>query len=537
MAVTEATPPTTAEAEATTAPETTVAARPPRGVAGVLGSGDHKTTGRLFIGFSLLFIVVSGVAGGLLGAEKVDPAEFQILSDQAVAAAFTLHDVSGVFLFLLPLLLGLAIYLVPLQVGASTIAFPRAATAAFWTWLLAGGLLLTSYAIEGGPAGTARNGVLLWLTALAAVAVALGLATVCVIATALTLRAEGMTLDRLPVFSWSMLVAGTIWLLSLGVAFGLLVLLWLDVRYGVELLTGLGGVYPHLVWLFLPPQIFALAVPALGITGEIVPVFSRTPLARRQLVIGLIGAVAALGFGAWMFILPEAPDLADQALFIGVSVALVLPVLGFAGAVADALRRGRLSLAVPLVAALLGLLLIVAGAAAAAFGALPFNNLLTTTWYAGGAHLVLGGASVVALGGLYYWAPKIWGRVLPERSGRLAALAAAAGIALLALPDLVTGAQGQDGRLPVTQEAESGWDILNAVSLAGGGLLLLAVLLVLVSLAGALAGRTTEPAPDDPWDGHTLEWAVPSPPPVGNFPEAPTVTSATPLLDRHQEDE
>jgi heme/copper-type cytochrome/quinol oxidase subunit 1 len=116
----------------------------------------------------------------------------------------------------------------------------------------------------------------------------------------------------------------------------------------------------------------------------------------------------------------------------------------------------------------------------------------------------------------------------------LAVVAAVAGIALLALPDLVSGAQGQDARLPIEQEVESSWEALNAVALAGGALLVLAVLLVLVGLAAAVARRDAEAAADDPWDGHTLEWATPSPPPIGNFSEAPTVSSATPLLDARQ---
>jgi heme/copper-type cytochrome/quinol oxidase subunit 1 len=506
----------------------------PTGLAGVLSGGDHKATGRLFIGFSFLFLVVAGVAGGLVGVEKYDPSDLDVLSPDSLIAAFTLHDVTAVFLFLLPLALGLAMYVVPLQVGAATIAFPRAATAAFWTWLLAGGLLLASYAIEGGPGGSDRNGVLLWLTAFGAVLVALGVATLCVVTTVLTLRCEGMHLERVPLFSWSVLAAGTIWLLSLPVLIGGVILLWLDVRYGVELLTGQAGIYTHLVWAFLPPQLFAYAVPALGIVGEVVPVFGRTSIARRNPLLITTAAVAVLGFGAWMFILPEAPDLTDEALFVGVNVVILLVLLGFTGAIAGAMRRGRVSLAAPVLGGLLGLLLILGGAAATAFGVLPFNDLLGTTWFSGAGHMVLGGASVVLLGGVYYWAPKIWGRVLPEGSGRLALFAAAAGLALLALPDLVTGLQGQDSRLPAEQTVESGWEILNAVSVAGGALLLLAVLLVLVGLAGALAGRDRQAPDDDPWQGMTLEWATSSPPPLGNFAEPPSVTSATPVFDDRQ---
>jgi heme/copper-type cytochrome/quinol oxidase subunit 1 len=500
----------------------------------VLSNGDHKTTGRLFIGFSFLFLIVSGVAGGLLGAERIDAAGLDLLSEDNLVATFTLHDVTAVFLFLLPLVIGLALYVVPLQVGASTVAFPRAATAAFWTWLLGGALLLASYTIDGGPGGTDRNGVLLWLAAFGIVVIALGLATLCAVATVLTLRCEGMHLDRVPLFSWSVLAAGTIWLLSLPVLVGGVILLWLDVRYGAELMTGQGGIYTHLVWAFLAPQIFAYVVPAIGVAGEVVPVFAGVPPARRDVQLGLLGAAAALGFGAWVFIIPEAPELPEQGLYIGVSVAILLVVVGFTGGVLDAMRRGSFSMAPAVLAAILGLLLVLAGAAAVAFGVMPFNDLLTTTWFSGAGHLVLGGAAVILFGALYYWAPKIWGRTLAPGSGGLAVVAAAAGVALLAVPDLVTGVQGQDARLPIEQEVESSWGALNSVALAGGALLVLAVLLVLVGLAASIARRDADPADDDPWSGHTLEWATSSPPPIGNFAAAPSVTSATPVLDARQ---
>ncbi|MGH9245552.1 MAG: cbb3-type cytochrome c oxidase subunit I [Acidimicrobiales bacterium] len=531
--MTETRSPATAEPEP---PAPAVAAPPKGGPAGMLGHGDHKTTGRLFIGCSLVFLVVAGAAGALLGIEKVDPATIDVLTGESLAVAFTLHNVGSVFLFLLPLTLGLAIYVVPLQVGSSTIAFPRAAAAAFWTWLLAGVLLLVSYGIDAGPAGTDRNAILLWITALGAVTVALTLATLCVVTTVLTLRAEGMRLERVPMFSWSMLAAGTVWILSLPVLVAVLLLLWLDVRYDVGLLAVTGGIGSHVAWVFLPPQILAFAVPALGVVADVVPVFAKVRLAPRNVFLGLIGAAAALGFGAWMFIVPEADRLPDQALFVLMGLAAALPVLGFTGGVADAFRRGTLSVAPPVLAAVLGLLLILGGVAAGAFGVLPFNNLVPTTWFGGEAHLVLGGSAVVLLGGIYHWAPKIWGRVLPDGTGRLAAVAAFGGVGLLALPDLITGGLGQVSRLPATQEVDDAWSALNVVSLAGGGLLLLAVVLVMVSAAGALGGTRKDAAstPDDPWEGHTLEWATSSPPPVGNFADPPAVESATPLLDRRE---
>jgi cytochrome c oxidase subunit 1 len=190
---------------------TTDAAAPVRthstGLAKLLGSGDHKVIGRAFIVTSLLFGLAAIVTGQLVAVENVDTSRLNILSADTEFQVFTFHSVSATFLFLLPLMLGLAYVVVPLQVGASTIAFPRAAAASFWAWLIAGALVVTSYLINGGPGGGRTRGVDLWIVALAAVLAALLLGAACLVTTVFGLRAPGMSLGRVPMFAWSMLVA------------------------------------------------------------------------------------------------------------------------------------------------------------------------------------------------------------------------------------------------------------------------------------------------------------------------------------------
>src|SRR5918994_4441573 len=188
MTVTEA--PRAAAVEAPAAPSRSA---PPVGLAAVVGSGDPRTVGKLFDGTSLLFLLASGVVGALVGFEQYQADTAEIFGAETAVRMFTLHSTAGLFLGVLPLLLGLATAVVPLQVGAPTVAFPRASAAAFWVWLVSGGLVLASYAIDGGPWGTESDAVGLYVLGLIAVSIALFVATASVVTTVLTLRAPGMT--------------------------------------------------------------------------------------------------------------------------------------------------------------------------------------------------------------------------------------------------------------------------------------------------------------------------------------------------------
>ncbi|CAN5185609.1 cytochrome c oxidase subunit I [soil metagenome] len=526
-------------AEAATSTEPDAVTRRVGGLSGLLGGGDHKAVGRLFIAASLLFLVVTAGAGGALSVERTDTGSLDLLED-SYGQVFSLHSVGAVFLFLLPMLLGLAISIVPLQIGARTIAFPRAAAAAFWTWLLAGGLVVASYAINGGPSGGDANGVDLWTVSMAVVVAALCLATVCVVTTAFTLRTSGMGLDRAPHFTWSMVVGGSVWLLTLPACFGLLIVLYVDTHYGAGLLGGLPRLYDRLAWGGGPPRVYAYAVPALGIIGDIVPVFARTRGRSHDLVLGLIAATGALGIGAWTLLRSNEPELVEQFLFVAMALLVVVPLLALAGIWADTLRRGQVRLASPLLFALAAGVLVVAGAVAGAVAVIDPFELRDTTWGSGHLHYVLGGTAIAAVGGLHYWSTKIFGRALREGLARLTALLLLSGVAVLSAFDLISGVLDQDrGSLrsesggPVSDSIET----LNIVALAGGALVTLGVLVFLANLVASLAQRAGDGArgaPADPWDGHTLEWATASPPDPGNFGEIDLVRSPAPLLDARE---
>ena len=522
MTVTEAPPePST---EATDAP-----ARPePRGLAAVLGAGDHKTIGRLWIGASLVFLVITVLTGVLIGFERVDPELADVLASDALKILGG-YRIAAMFLVAIPLFLGLATYITPLQVGAPTLAFPRAAAAGLWTWLLGSCLLLASLALEGGPQGAEPKMVDLWLVSWGLVLAGLVLATVCVVTTVIALRTPNMTLGRAPFFSWSMLVAGTLWLVTLPMVGASLLLAYLDHRYGQVAFGEPDTLLSYVIWVFDQPAAYIAAIPVLGVLAEIGPVVAGREQRFRGAQLAAIAAFGILSFGAWAQ--PAiSTEFTDSPLYVGMAFAIGLPLLAVIGGVIDTFRRGSFAGAAPLVLAFVAcdlLLLAVIGGAVASIEQL---GLLGTTWQTGQTELIWIAAVTGGLAGLYWWAPKIWGRTLPAASGQALAAGLGLGAVLLAVPLAMAGALDQ----PIATfafEARNGVDAWNVVAAIGAVVLALAAVLVVTSLTQSLTHR---PAGDmtDPWSGHTLEWSTASPPPRANFDDdLAEVTSATPVFD------
>jgi heme/copper-type cytochrome/quinol oxidase subunit 1 len=532
MTVTEA-PRDVVEATAGPAPSA-----PPTGLAALVGSGDPRTVGKLFVGTSLLFLLVALVASILAGFERVDLSGFEVLDGDVVGQVFTLQSIAAVFLGVLPLLIGLATAVVPLQVGASTIAFPRASAAAYWTFLASGGIVLAAYALDGGPFGDDGEAVALFVAAFIALLVALAVATVSVVTTVLALRAPGMTLRRTPLFSWSMAVGGTVWLVTLPVLAGVMLLAYVDLRYGQQFLGGSDGIYDRVAWAFWQPTLYVFAVPALGIIADIVPVFARRRHHRHTVAMGLIGLFAALGFGAWAQIgfsvdgQSNPTDWLYDGVWIAVGFLAVVPVVGLLGLWAATLGKGRPRLGTPLIVALFAGLLIAGGVAAGAVTVIEEVDLVTTTWASGQEVLVLAGTLVAAAAGLTFWAPKLYGKLLPDGPVRLGATLLTLGAGVAGIAYGIAGLYDQPRSIAASLDGVSEIDTVETLNLVAAIGLAVAAAGALAVIAALLkpAGRGTSVA-DDPWDGHTLEWTTTSPPPIGNFATVPEITSEAPLYD------
>ncbi len=353
--------------------------------------------------------------------------------------------------------------------------------------------------------------------------VALLLGTVCVVTTVIALRTPEMTLLQVPPFSWSMVVAGVLWLLSIPPFLAGLLLAYLDLQNGQVLFGATGaliGETGRLNWVFSQPQVYAMAIPVLGVLAEIVPVCTGTVQRVRGAVWAGIAGFGALAFGAWAQTAFR-PELVEEALYIGVAFAILLPVLVVVGGMGDCAQRGSLTVRPPLVIAGLSTLLLLLAITAGAVAVIGSLELMGTTWQVGQMNLVFAASLVGVVAALCWWSPRIWGHPLPRLAGVGAALLVAAGGATLAIAEGIAGLLDQPAYSYVAFDPDDAVEPLNTVAAVGAVVLALGALLLVLGLARVGFARRAEEHEADPWGGQTLEWST---------APVPVVTSATPLV-------
>ena len=517
---------------------------------------DHKYVGSLFIAAALLFLVAGVVLSRVMRAQLATP-EADIVGDRTYRQLFTMHGVFSVFLFLLPVWLGLGSAIVPLQIGAARLAFPRLHAMSFWLFL-GGAAMVTAAPVASDVfhgwalsdpipvrLGIPGQGPDLLLLGLVLVCMAAVLVVVNIVVTILQLRAPGMTLRRVPVFSWSIMVSGAVLLLALPVLIGAFALLFVDRHYGASLFSGFTGsrggnplIWPRLFWFGAYPVLWALVIPALGAVSEIVAPFAGRPLFSRDRASAALVGVGVLSFAGWgsevknlsrprpLFILGALAVLAPVALLI-LNWLATLRQAGKDGD-RDALRRGFGS--TPMLWAL-GMLPVL-GLAASVVSALDSGrDAHLNYWQVGQQHaLFFGAATIGAVAALSFWGPKLWGRRLSDALGKLEILAVVGGTLLTVLGMLLLGVQDM---LVHTSSFDSGddWEIGNLVVSAGAAIVGLGLIVLLLDLLGSVVAGRGKASGADPWGGQTLEWATPSPPPRHNFDALPEIRSGAPLLD------
>lgn len=517
MAVTETTPPE-APAEGGAA-EPAPARREPGELEGLIGTGDHTTIGRLYIGFSLLLLVASLIARVVTGLDAA--------TDNGILGVYELlvntsSLVALLFLGVIPLLLGVATVIVPLQVGSPAIAFPRAAALAMWSWLVFGTVFIVSIALDGGIGGGDYDAGALGNVSLGAVMAALGLGSVCVATTVVSHRPAGMSLARVPLFAWSMLVASVIWILTLGSGLAYSVIGHLTADSAPALFDNYAT---GLAWLLRAPAVYMVAIPVLGIAGDAISAATGRPLRNYGAFQGLIGAFAVFSFGAWA----QSSESVDTALWALWALVILIPVLGLLGGLTATLRHGRIKPTAAVVGSFLGLLNLLGAGVVGLLMALDTAGSGTLfdfgpTQLAAAQMLFVFTATLAgALAGIAHWGRQIWGA---PASDSLAALS-------VGLVDVGGGLAATVLAIEVFVQA-GGDDTADAVF---GGLEALGALLLLVGVVGSLVaylGAARDDSDDEEQDaapeGLTLEWQVPSPAVGGvRTAEVPVVTSPYPL--------
>ena len=511
-----------------------------------LSTSDHKRIGRTWIRSSLLMLLGTAIVGVLVSFEQIDASSVDLFGgDNGYFQLWGLYRFAPVLMVAAPLLLGLAIVVVPMQVGATNIAFPRAALSAAWGYVLGAGITVVSVLAGGGWGALdgvtqdEADAIALTLLGTGMVIVSLLLGAICVATTVISLRTAGMNLLRVPLFAWSMLVACAVWLLSLPIAIANLGIMYVDLRGGPLTFgnpEGTDAMYAQLAWVLDQPQIYAIAIPALGIIGSIVPVAAGTRQIAHWIMVTAIGLFGLLSIGGWSQ--PYFANTTDEFLYIAFGLAIVLPVFAVVGGAAATLAAGDAPVGLPathLLGALGAGLLLLAAVVSGALKAIEPFDLAGTSAHGGLMNLVALAAITAALAGLWFWAPKIGGGFMPSGLGRLLILDLVAGALLLGIPQVVAGFFDAPD-LMLTDTGDSAVDAMSSVSMVGAGLVALGALGVIIALGSSLRGSGEAPG-DNPWNGHTLEWATTSPPPVGNFAEPPAkVVSEAPLLDLADEE-
>jgi cytochrome c oxidase subunit 1/cytochrome c oxidase subunit I+III len=521
----------------------------PPGIVGFLTTVDHKRLGVRYIYTSFAFFFASGLMALAMRAQ-LSEAHAGILSASAYNELLTVHGTTMIFLFNTPVLAGFGNYFVPLQIGARDMAFPRLNAFSWWVFLFAGIFMYSSFLIGQPPNGgwfgyvpltssTFSPGLNIdfWGLGIVFVGLSTTVGSINFIVTIFKLRAPGMTLNRMPIFVWSMLVFAFMALFAVPAVTLAAGLLELDRLFGTALFVPhLGGsvlLYQHLFWFWGHPEVYILFVPATGMVAMIIPVFSRRPLVGYLWIVAALVSIGFLSFGVWvhhMFATGVPP--AAMSVFAAASLVIAVPSgIQFFAWIAT-MWQGRPRLGVPMLFCL-GFLFIflLGGITGVMVAVMPFDWQVTDSYFiVAHFHYVLNGAVVFPIfGAMYFWGPKMTGRALSERLGKVSFWVMFIGFNVAFFPMHILGLLGMPRRI-YTYDHGLGWDGINLLVSLGSVAFATGTGLTLLNWARAV--RRKEPVPDDPWGGDSLEWATTSPPPEYNFAALPIVEGRHPLWDR-----
>jgi cytochrome c oxidase subunit I+III len=534
---------------AVTWPCASQAQQPALPVVGFMSSSvDHKEIGLRYIVTAFIFLALGGVEA-LVMRIQLAHSNLKVLSPQAYDQLFTLHGFTMIFLYAGPILSGFSNYLWPLLLGSRDMAFPRLNALSYWIFLVSGVFLYASF-----PLGVAPNAgwfnyvpyasqefnpgpnIDFYLLGLILLGISTTVGAVNFVVTLMRTRAPGMSINRLPILVWGTLTASVANLIAVPSVSLACFLLWMDRHFGTHFFAvGEGGqpmLWQHLFWMFGHPWVYAIVLPALGIVSDGLPTFCRRPLVGYTAVALATVTTMIFGFGVWLhhMFATGLPSL-SLAFFSAASMIIAVPsaVSVFAWIATIWTGRPVLTTAFLFFASFI-FLFTIGGVSGVMTAAVPFDWQLTDTYFiVAHLHYVLIGINVFAVvGGMYYWFPKMTGRLMDERLGRWNFWMMFVGFNLGFFPMHISGLMGMPRRI-YTYPAGLGWDTLNLITTIGAFLFAVGIGTFLVNVfISRLSGK---PAGANPWDAPTLEWSVPSPPPPYNFAVIPIVASRHPLWE------
>ncbi len=521
---------------------------------GWLSTVDHKTIGLRYIITAFLFLLIGGIEALIMRVQLAGPDQ-TLLTPEQYSQLFTMHGVTMIFLYALPILSGFSNYLWPLLLGSRDMAFPRLNALSYWIFLFAGIFMYVSFPLGqapnagwfnyvpfSGPIYNTGPNIDVFALGMVLLGISTTVGSVNFVVTLFRMRAPGMTINRVPILVWGTLTASVANLLAIPAVSLAFFLLWLDRQFGTHFFDvandGKPLLWQHLFWIFGHPWVYAIVLPAMGIVSDALPTFCRRPLVGYTAVALATMATMLIGFEVWIHHM-FATGLPAVALSIFGAASMVISIPSAVAVFAwiATIWLGRPVFKTPfLFFAGFVILFVIGGMSGVMTAAVPLDWQLNDTYFiVAHLHYVLLGINVFpVVGGIYYWFPKFTGRMMSEKLGKWSFWVMFIGFNVGFFPMHLAGLLGMPRRI-YTYSSRMGWDGVNMITSIGSFVFALGVLIFLVNVVislkrGALAGP-------NPWDAATLEWTTSSPPPAYNFAVIPTVGSRHPLWEGRLEED